>query len=273
MQTIKQLITAAGGYQASIAGRTLLVQACDQGTALTVVLTDVFGNRETVIGVGAGAKLTPATGFTSVSISTTADANVQFIITTGDIDIQLTSIGSVITNTNANPVPVALVSEPGAPFPVTAGADFPVKNGASALHVTVDGTVNVSGATMTATNVGVNNTTANPVPVQLHVSDITLPVSGAVSLTPGGSAVTDVAAQAVGTAGASVIAASAGRKRLIFRNTGTGQLAITSASGTTFANAAVVLQPGDAWKEVDAPQLQWFAVSDVGTNVTIQTVS
>lgn len=238
MQTIKQLITAVTGYSASIGGRTMYVQSCDVGSTLTVTLTDSLGTRDTVIGVGAGVKLTPAAGFTKVEISTTADANVQFVVTNGDIDLQLTQIGTNVTNTNANPVPVSIVSEPGQPFQVA--------NGPSAFHVTVDGSVAVTGATLTATNVGI---------------------------VPAGSSVADVAAQAVGTSGSQVLAAGAGRKRAIFRNSGAGQLAITAAAGTTFANAAIVLQPGDAWKETDAPQLAWYAVSDVGTSVTIQTVN
>ncbi|MCA8115674.1 hypothetical protein [Burkholderia cepacia] len=250
MQTIQQLIKAATGYSAGLGGRTLYVQACDVGSTLTITLTDSMGTRDTVIGVGPGVKLTPAAGFTKVEIATTADANVQFVVTNGDIDLQLTQIGTNVTNTNANPVPVAIISEPGAPFQVA--------NSASAFHVTVDGTVNVSGATLTATNVGINNTTANPVPVLMQ---------------PPGSTPADVGAVAVGTSGASLITASASRKGLRIRNAGAGQLAITAAAGTTFANAAVVIQPGDTYIERDAPQAAWYAVSDTGTTANIQTVS
>ncbi|ELW9447686.1 hypothetical protein QZM43_09745 [Burkholderia orbicola] len=262
MQTIKQLITAATGYSASIGGRTMYVQSCDAGSTLTVTLTDSLGTRDTVIGVGAGVKLTPAAGFTKVEISTTADANVQFVVTNGDIDLQLTQIGTNVTNTNANPVPVAIVSEPGAPFQVSA----PV---GQEVNVKVQGTVNVSGATLTATNVGVNNTTANPVPVQLHVSDITVPVQ----VQPPASTPADAGGVAVGTSGGVLIAANASRKGLRIRNAGAGQLAITAAAGTTFANAAVVIQPGDTYIERDAPQAAWYAVSDTGTTANIQTVS
>ncbi|WP_202590152.1 hypothetical protein, partial [Bacteroides thetaiotaomicron] len=66
MQTVNQLITAAKGYSGSIGGRTFLVQSSDAGNVLTVTLTDLFGNNEVVQGIGAGAKLTPAAGFTSV---------------------------------------------------------------------------------------------------------------------------------------------------------------------------------------------------------------
>ncbi|QQK04575.1 hypothetical protein JFN94_24790 [Burkholderia anthina] len=260
MQTVAQKIlanangTQQAGYQAAMAGRTLYVQSSDAGNVLTVTLTDVFGNRETVQNIGAGAKLTPAAGFATVSITTTADSNVAFIVTQGDIDIQLNQTTVNVGNGNTNPVPVAIVSEPGSPFPVT-----------------VTGTVNVAGATLTATNVGINNTGANPVPVQLHTSDDTVAIP--VQVQPPASAPADVGGVAVGTSGAVLIAASVARKGLRIRNAGAGQLAITAAAGTTFANAALVLMPGDSWVERDAPQAAWYAVSDTGTTANIQTVS
>ncbi|MEN2471055.1 hypothetical protein [Burkholderia sp. GS2Y] len=251
MKTYKAVINdLLNGYIAPIGGRVMLIQSVDSGATLTVTLIDAAGNQYLAQGIGPGAKFTPATGFSSVQILPSVACTVQYIVTDGDIDIQLTQTAVQVTNTGANPVPVSLVSEPGAPIAVSAGP--------GQVHVTVDGTVAVSGATLTATNVGINNTSANPVPVQ------SLPV---------GSAVADVNAAAVGTSGAQVIPASAARKRLIFRNVGAGQLAITATAGTTFGNAAIVLQPGDAWKETDAPQLAWYAVSDVGTSVAIQTVS
>ncbi len=313
MQTIKQLITAAAGYSSSIGGRTLLVQGCDQGSTLNITLTDTIGNRNTVYNVGAGAKLTPATGFASVDIQTSVDANVVFVVTNGDIDVQLSQVGSTIANTNANPVPVAIVSEPGAPFQVTAGADLPVKNGANPFHVTVDGSVNVTGATLTATSVSINNTSASPVPVLLHASDdaTAIPVSGTVNIgnavgspvpvslvsssdataipvtltgstdstaipvqaQPVATTPSDVAAVAVTVGGVTLLAASAGRKAFRVRNAGNGQLAITAASGTTFANAAVVLQPGDMWTENEAPAAAWYAISDAGTTANLQVLS
>ncbi|KWF26613.1 hypothetical protein [Burkholderia pseudomultivorans] len=239
MQTISQFIKAATGYSAGIGGRTLYVQSCDVGSTLTITLTDSLGTRDTVIGVGAGAKLTPAAGFTKVEIGTTADANVQFVITNGDIDVQLTQVGTNVTNTNANPVPVSIVSEPGQPFEVS--------NGPNPFHVTVDGAVNVTGATLTATNVG---------------------------LIPAGAAISEAGATAVPSGAAThVLAAAGGRKRAIFYNAGAGRVGLGGAAGLTFANAAIVLQPGDAWRESDAPQLDWYAVSDTGSTVNIQTVN
>ncbi|AOI82556.1 hypothetical protein [Burkholderia cepacia] len=249
------------GLIQSVGGRVLFIQSVDSGATLAVTLIDSLGNQYVAQSLGAGAKLAPAPGFASVQIIPSAPCNVQFIVTDGDIDIQLTQTAVSVTNTGANPVPVSLVSEPGAPVAVSAAP--------GQVHVTVDGTVNVSGATLTATNVGINNTTANPVPVQLHVSDITVPVQ----VQPPASTPADAGGVAIGTSGTVLIAANAARKGLRIRNAGAGQLAITAAAGTKFANAAVVIQPGDTYIERDAPQAAWYAVSDTGTTANLQTVS
>lgn len=268
MQTIKQLVTAVAGYSASIGGRTLYVQSCDVGSTLTVTLTDSLGTRDTVIGVGAGAKLTPAAGFTKVEISTTADANVQFVITNGDIDVQLTQIGTNITNTNANPVPVSIVSEPGQPFQVT---NVPGQD----LKVTVDGTVNVSGATLTATNVAINNTGANPVPVSL-VSEPGAPIA----VTPTQAAtITDASPVAVPafTSGAPnqvhIRTAGACRSLRIANPSASTGVLYVGGSGVTPTNAVIALQPGDVWNETDAPQIDWYATSDTGATANMQVIA
>ncbi len=266
MQTVAQKILAnanpttgqQAGYQAAIAGRMLYVQSSDAGNTLTVTLTDALGNRETVANIGAGAKLTPALGFTAVTITTTADSNVAFIVTQGDIDIQLNQTSVQIANGNGNPVPVAIVSEPGSPFPVT-----------------VTGTVNVSGATLTATNVGINNTSTNPVPVSL-VSEPGAPIA----VTPTqATSVTDAAPVAVaafnsGTPNQVHIRTAGACRSLRIGNpaASTGKLFVGGA-GVTPTNAVIVLLPGDVWNETDAPQIDWYATSDTGATANMQVIA
>lgn len=258
MFTIKQLIKAPtpanpGGYASSIGGRTLLIQGCDQGSVLTVTLTDSLGTRDTLTGVGAGAKMTPATGFTKVEISTTNDANVVFVVTNGDVDVQLSQLGSTITNTNLNPVPVSIVSEPGAPFQVSA----PV---GQEVNVRVQGSVAVTGATLTATNVGINNTPANPVPIETAINQTVATV-----------APVPVPANTVGVV---LLAADATRRGTRFYNAGVNQVAIVPDNTTPLANAVIVLQPGDFWNETEAPGAAWWAASSLAgpTTVNLQTV-
>lgn len=210
--------------------RGVVLQVIDTGEeAITVQFLQGGQVAYEVDDVTTGWKVQPFGGFTSLNIIAGASGgNFSAIVTNGDIDIQLLSIGSTIANTPANPVPVSIVSEPGAPVPVT-------------------GTVQVTGANLVASNV---------------------------QLAPGGAAVTELGAMAVPVGAAThVITATAGRKRAVIYNAGAGRIGLGGAPGLTFASAAIVLQPGDAWRETDAPQLDWYAVSDTGSSVNIQVVS
>ncbi|VBY45458.1 Uncharacterised protein [Burkholderia pseudomallei] len=272
MQTIKQLIkaptaTSQGGYISAVGGRTFLIQSCDGGDCLNVALTDAQGNRYSVQGVGPAFKASPATGFVSVEIATSIDANVAFIVTQGEVELQLANVTTTVTNSAANPVPVTLVSEPGAPVQVSAPPSAPV-------NVAVQGTVNVSGATLTATNVGINNDAAHPVPVSL-VSEPGAPVAtlDTKALTVATVAAVVVAANATGTA---LLAADATRRAVRFFNraSSAGPVAIVPAAADAYAAAAIVLNPGDFWNETDAPGAAWYASTPAATGaaVNLQTV-
>lgn len=129
------------------------------------------------------------------------------------------------------------------------GALVNVAGGVSVLNgpdsrVPVDvagGVVNV-----TADNVGVSNTDANPVPVKLQAF----------------ANLVHLPAVAVNTGAAQAVVADATLKRLRLRNeSSTARIAVGGA-GVTMANAAIILEPGDTFIESDAAGASWFAVSD-----------
>ncbi|CAE6746707.1 hypothetical protein R69619_02732 [Paraburkholderia nemoris] len=246
-------LTPNSPLQVNVRGTTVQILSSGNSAGLTIQFLQGSQVQYTVEDVLTGWKIKPAGGFDSLTITSATGDTISAIVTGGDIDIQFLESSVEVTNGAGNPVQVAVVS----------------------------GTIN-----MTATNVGINNTSENPVPVSL-VSEPGAPVavSGTVNIgngagspvlvqvEPPASTPADVGAVAVGTSGGALIAASAGRKGLRIRNAGPGQLGITAAAGTTFANAAVVLQVGDTWNERDAPQAAWYAVSDTSTSAIIQTVS
>lgn len=194
-----------------VRGNTVQFLSSGNSAGLTVQFLQGGQVQYTVENVLTGWKIKPAGGFDSMTIESATGDTISAIVTAGDIDVQILNLSAQIENTSANPVPVSLISEPGAPFPVQA--------------------------------------------------------------VPAGSVATDIAPVAVATSGAALIAASAGRKSLRVRNAGPGNLAITAAAGTVFGNAAVILAVGDLWIETDAPQAEWFAVSDSGTTANVQVVA
>lgn len=284
MQNIQFALSPNQNLPVQVKGAVL--QVIDTGEeAVTVQFLQGGQVAYEVDNVTTGWKVQPFGGFTSMNVKAGANGgNFSAIVTNGDIDIQVLSVGSTIGNTTNNPVPVAIVSEPGAPFQVTAAADFPVKNGATALHVTVDGTVEVSGVELTATNVGINNTAANPVPVSL-VSEpgaplaVSAPAAAPLATLPNlaqtPATVTPVAI-AANTTGTALLAADATRRAVRFYNPqgSAGPVAIVPAAADTFANAAIVLYPGDFWNESEAPGAAWYASTPnaTGATVNLQTV-
>ncbi|WP_321797125.1 hypothetical protein [Burkholderia sp. BCC1988] len=233
MKTYTAKINGAGSpFQSPIGGRVLLIQASDIGPVLTVILSDAKGNRYEVGNVGAAFKAKPAFGFTSVEIDAPAAANVTFIVSDGDVDLQANAAGVTVINTGANPVPVSLVAEPGAPVPVT-----------------VQGNVNVTGAQLTATNVGITQAgnAAENAPVPVPAFNTAAPNQVA------------------------LLAAAAARRAVRFRNAGTG-MAYIGGAGVTPSNAVLALNPGDVWTENDAAPAAWFGTSDNGATINIQVL-
>lgn len=88
------------------------------------------------------------------------------------------------------------------------------------------------------------------------------------------TAITDNAAANMTDAAASIIAASATRRRIVFRNTGSNPVAL-GAAGITWAKRAIVINPDESWVEDDAPNLQWFGICNTGltSTVTAQAVT
>jgi hypothetical protein len=89
------------------------------------------------------------------------------------------------------------------------------------------------------------------------------------------SALANVAEVTVGVAEVAALATGAGRKLVIFRApvSNAGPVAL-GATGIALATAAIVLQPGDTWRESDAAPAAWVAISDgAGRKLEILTAS
>ena len=88
------------------------------------------------------------------------------------------------------------------------------------------------------------------------------------------TAIIDRAAVAVTDTGASILAASASRKRARFANLGPDPVTL-GTTGHTWAKRVIVLEAGDVWIEDDAANLDWTAITDAANtaSVTAQEVN
>jgi hypothetical protein len=118
----------------------------------------------------------------------------------------------------------------------------------------------------------VNATIANafPLPVSNDRGSPGSPifVNGTISGNPTAAALVNDAPVAMTAAFASIVAANANRVSIRFTNTGANVVAL-GAAGLTFANGAILLQPGDTWVEERAANLAWGGICGAGLASTI----
>lgn len=93
-------------------------------------------------------------------------------------------------------------------------------------------------------------------------------VSGITYTDAPATAVNNLAAVAVTSAGAVLLAADANRKAARFLNLGPDPVAIGGA-GITWAARAIVLQAGDVWIEERGANVAWSAITDAGTTASV----
>lgn len=117
--------------------------------------------------------------------------------------------------------------------------------------------VDISGGTVevTASNVAINNDDSKAIPTRQKAGDVfAMRLVRSTNIVDGAPVVVGVARVKVSGDNTLQVAR--------FRNaSATARIALGGA-GVTMDNAVIVLEPGDIWKETDAPGADWYAVSD-----------
>lgn len=239
MKSYSERITAGQPVYLPIQGKTIFITKSSVGPALTLELVTGQSESSKLENIGKGLMVTPVGGFDGIKLSSAVNADVDFVITDGGFSIAFNEDPSVIGNTDANPIPVRVAS----------GERMPVDIGGGTVTVTAD-------------NVGVSNTDANPIPVK-QVAGTSFAVLPAQAAT-----VTNVAPVAAADAESVLIAADATRRGLRIKNAGGNPVAIGGA-GITWANAAIVIQPGETWNENEAAAAAWQCICDAGQSSTL----
>lgn len=99
----------------------------------------------------------------------------------------------------------------------------------------------------------INGTVAGLPPAVAIVNDVPVPMTAAI---------------------ANIVAANANRVSVRMTNTGANPVAL-GAAGLTFANGAVILQPGDTWIEERAANLAWYGIcgAALASTIAVQEVT
>lgn len=99
-------------------------------------------------------------------------------------------------------------------------------------------------------------------------------INGTVAGLPAAVAIVNDAPLAMSAGFTPIVAANANRVSLRLTNTGANPVAL-GAAGLTFANGAVILQPGDTWIEERAANLAWGGICGgaLASTIAVQEVT
>lgn len=123
------------------------------------------------------------------------------------------------------------------------------------LYVTsADVDVQIDRAPLTDTQLRASPVNVNAVGATLTASNVTIGLCA--------TAADSTAALASNGAVTNFCAANTARRILRVKNIGSADVALTSNGVTAFANAVIVLQPGELWVESEAPGAAWYARTD-----------
>lgn len=296
-----QLIRLSAGIEmrVDIPGRLLLVDSVTTGQGVDIALLRNGTPSPKIPGRMPGFRMVE--DFGGVILTSALDCEVGIFLSVQDVQLGGTAGGAVmvpegvnITNNLANSIPVTLTSSSNTtPIPVSLASIRINNTSAQPVPVSFSGTVEPVLGTVT-----IDNTTDEAIPVtqkpgaQFEVrtanaagdavyvrpgAGVTFPVSLAGESpvrTYLAAAVTNAAAVNVTAAIGVLLAAVSARRSIRLRNVGASAIAIGGA-GLTYANAAVIIQPGETWIESDAPGAAWYCICDAGlsSKFNIQTVA
>lgn len=255
MSFYKIPLKAGQTQKQNIAGSLLLIDSLGAATGVDVTLTRI-GGSDGVTMPNRQAAFRLVEPYEGVTFQSAVDTVLLVFLSDSDVQLGFVNGGAV-----AIPAGVQITNPIGAPVPVSIAT--PV--------------------TLNATAVQVNNTPAQAIPVTLHGSDDAVAIPTTINNTTAQSipttpymaqVIADPAPVAVGAAAGVLLAASATRRGFRATNVGANPVAIGGA-GVTFANAAVVIQPGATWNENEAPGAAWYATcaATLASTLNIQTIT
>lgn len=153
----------------------------------------------------------------------------------------------------------------------TSGADNDIE------LIVADGDVDIQ----VTDSIVIANTVANPVPivftdpVSVVVADVNVTNALLDVREKLGATFVDMVPVAIDDAGVQVVAASATRREVRIRNVGANPVALVTAAATAYADAAVLVQPGETWIEATAAacKLMGKCAAGLASTLNVQTVA
>ncbi len=287
-------LTAGVEMRLDIAGALILIDSVSTGQGVSVGVVRNGTAAAYIPGRQAGFRMVGA--FDGVLLKSALDCTVGIFLSFNDVQLGGTAGGAVaipagvsVTNDLAHSIPVTLTSSSNTtPIPV-ALASIRVNNApADPVPVALD-SIRINNALadpvyVTFTNpvspivgvVKINNVDSEAVPVVQKAGHIFQVEQASEVDTRAYKAltVTNVAPVAVTAIAGIVTAGNPARRGLRIKNVG-GEAVALGGSGVVFANAVVLIMPGETWNENEAPGAVWYCICDAGlaSTINIQAIS
>jgi hypothetical protein len=229
MKTVTVKLDANGRAKDRAGGWVFICESLSAGGEVTLTWLVNGGEERGVLRhVSPGRRYKPGFYFDGFQLDGTAGAEVVMIVggENSDADLFDTEALAYITNPDADPVPVNIIS--------------PVTLEATAVELLQNAAV-----------VG----EANPLRVREQRP----------------AAITAVPPVAATDAIAALLAVDATRAGFLVRNVGNEEVALVPAAGT-FAAAALVILPGDTYREESAPGAAWYVICAAGLASTVNVL-
>lgn len=277
-----KLIRLAAGIpeRVDIPGRLILVDSVTTGQGVDIALLKNSTPGTVMPGRKAGFRLVE--DFGGLILASALDCEVGIFLATNDVQLGGTAGGDVaipsgvsVTNDLAHSIPVTLTSSTNTtPIPVSLASIRVNNTAAQPIPVNFAGTVEPVLGTVT-----IDNTDGEAIPVvQKAGVDFGVRVNNAAAAAvytqPGAGAVwqcrevkpATIANMAPVVVGeVGAVLAAAAPLRLGLRIRNVGEFPVAIGGvGLVFENAAFLIQPGETWNEDEAPGAAWYAICDAG---------
>ncbi len=246
--------------------------ACTVGIFLSMNDVQLGGTAGGNVAVPAGVSVTNDLAH-SIPVTLTSSSNIT------PIPVALTSIR--VNNVVGDPVPVALSSIKvnntlAEPVPVTFTNPVEPIVGVVTIDNTDAEALPVKPQVGAVFENRIVNTDAQAVPVTQKAGHVFQVEQASEVDTRSYKAltVTNVAPVAVTAVAGALTAGNPARRGLRVKNVGADVVALGGA-GIVFANAVVLIQPGETWNESEAPGAVWYCICDAGlvSTLNIQSIS
>lgn len=236
MRSVKINVLANTPYRVDIPGREIVPVSIGDASSVSLRLFEGGVEVGSLQEVKKNWRIITSQKFSGFEVTSAVNASLHFVVTDGAISVSADSLE--VNNGSGNPIPVNIVSPDPLPVEVTGSIEL------TASSVTID-------------------TSGGPVDVAIDTS------GGPVDTLETDASTITASSVAANDTEQALLAAAATRRAFTVRNAGSNAVALMPA-GTSYANAAIIIEPGEIYEIDKAARAAWKCRCDAGLTTTLK---